>query len=116
MKQFAMLWFDTPRWIRGLFLGNLCYIALAVVGFSLIDHSSGDQLWLASVLAPIIWPMMRTPISSAIFFYHVAWCVLGALFAQRFGEVKGIIILICILYVVGIALIIYALTHFSFGF
>jgi hypothetical protein len=116
MKQLTMLWFDTPRWARGLFLGNVCYVILAVLGFNLIDRSYWDQVWLASVFAPILWPMMGTPISSGIFLYHATWCVFGALFVQLFGESKGMIILACLLYGVGIAVIIYALTHFSFGF
>ena len=116
MKQLALLWFDTPRWARGLFLGNLCYIILAVLGFNLINHSFWDQVWLGAVLAPLLWPMMGTPISSAIFLYHAAWCVLGALLVQGLGEVKGLIILVFLPYVVGVALIIYVLTHFSFGF
>lgn len=116
MKQFTTLWLDTPRWARGLFLGNLCYIMLAVLGFSLINHSYWEQLWLEAVFAPFLWPMMGTPISSGIFLYHVAWCAFGALFVQWLGEVKGLIILVCLPYAVGITVIIYALTHFSFGF
>ena len=116
MKQFATLWLDSPRWARGLFLGNLGYIVLALLGFSLIDHSFGDQMGLFIFFAPILWPMMGTPISSSIFLYHVAWCVLGALFVEWLGEVKGLIILVCLIYAVGIAVIIYALTHLSLSF
>lgn len=116
MKQLTMLWFDTPRWARGLFLGNICYVIVAVFGFSLIDHSYWSQSWLALVLAPILWPMMGTPMNSGIFFYHVAWCVLGALLVQWLGEVKGLIFLLCLPYGVGIAVIIYVFTHFTLSF
>jgi len=91
-----MLWFDTPRWARGLFLGNVCYVILAVLGFSLIDHSYWDQAWLATILSPLLWPMMGTPISASIFLYHLTWCVLGALFVQLFDVSKGITILACL--------------------
>ena len=117
MKQVAAFWSDSPRWARGLFLGNLCYIVLALVGFNLIDHSFGDQIWLMGVLSPLLWPMLGTPISSKIvFLYHLAWCLLGAIFVQWLGEAKGLLLLILLPYFVGIAILIYALTHFSFSF
>jgi hypothetical protein len=116
MKQFATLWSDTPRWARGLFLGNLGYILITGIGFSLIEHGFWDQPWPADILIPLIWPLMRSPMGSDLFLYHAVWCGLGALLVQIFVELKGILIMIALPYGVGIAIIIYALTHFSFSF
>jgi hypothetical protein len=116
MKRFTTLWFEAPRWARGLFLGNLCYLVIVGIGFTLMEHSYLDQKWLAVVSAPFLWPTMGSPIQPDALIYHSVWCALGALLVQIFGEVKGITILIALIYATGIAVIIYALTHLSISF
>lgn len=106
MKRFSALWFEAPRWARGLFLGNLCYLMVVGIGFDLVKQDLG-------LLFPFLWPTMGSPIQPGAFLYHSVWCALGALFVQVFGEVKGITILISLIYGVGIAILAYVLTQFS---
>jgi hypothetical protein len=116
IKQFATLWSDTPRWARGLFLGNLGSILLTGLGFTLIPHSDRDQTGLFVALAPILWPRMLSTLGSGLLLFHAAWCVLSAILVQRFGEMIGMLIMIVLPCVVGIPVILYDLTHFSFRF
>jgi len=113
MKQLAILWLDTPRWARGVFLGNICYIVLAVDYFTRLGPR---QYWFFTVWSPFFWPTMRTPMDSWILLNHVAWCVLGAICVERWGEIKGILVSTCLIYSVNFALFVIQFIRFNSPF
>ena len=105
MKYFTALWLDTPRWVRGLFLGNLCYVVLVAFGFGLLQNNFAPGM----IFAPLIWLVNLIHLEPRYILYHVAWCVFGALFVQFLGERKGIILLVSLIYGIGIAFLMYTI-------
>jgi hypothetical protein len=100
MNQLALLWSDTPRWVRGWFLGNICYLLVLGVATTLTDWASGGSEWLLWVASVFLWQ-----VEMGALFSHTVWCVLGALFVRAFGEVKGIGILLILMTGIGILVI-----------
>ena len=108
MKPLANLWLDTPRWVRGFFLGNLCYIVYAVLAFNpLAGVFSSEVCWFYILLLPICIPIFDAPLDSRMYYYHLSWCLLGAGLVQWFGEKRGIVILVGVLYVISAILMLY---------
>jgi hypothetical protein len=107
MNQFVALWSDTPRWVRGWFLGSVCYLLLLGVAITLADWASGGNEWLVWVAFIFLWP-----IQAGALFSHSVWCALGALLVRAFGEVKGIGILLVLMTGIGILVLAFLLTHF----
>jgi hypothetical protein len=107
MNQLALLWSDTPRWVRGWVLGNICYLLVLGVATTLTDWASGGSEWLLWVAFVFLWPVEMGAV-----FSHTVWCVLGALFVRAFGEVKGIGILLILMTGIGILVIAFFLITF----
>jgi hypothetical protein len=99
MKTFTTLWLDTPKWVRGFFLGNIAYIVLVGFGFNLVPDTF-PLYWTFTFFSRLI---MKVPQGSHFVLFHVAWCALGALLVRWFGEKKGVIILILLMCGIGIA-------------
>ena len=108
LKTLTKLWFDTPRWVRGFFLGNLCYIVYAVLTFNPLTYTVGVEI-CCPFLLPMRLPVLDSPIDSQMYSYHLLWCLLAAVLVQLFGEKRGIIILLGGLYVIGIVMALYSL-------
>lgn len=108
MKTLTRLWSDTPRWVRGFFLGNLCYIVYAVLTFHPLTYNLGTEL-CCFFLLPMRSPFLDGPIDTRMYYYHLTWCLLGAGLVQLFGEKRGIVILLSALYVIGIIMIFYSI-------
>src|SRR5512138_2586101 len=115
MERLTAFWIKTPRWVHGLVLGNLGFFAvMAIMGLSpsLSRYIGSEQLWLIVLFLALTWPLVG-PNALFVVGYYGIWCILGALFVQRFGEVKGMILAFCLIYAIGIALSLYMLTHIS---
>lgn len=117
MERLTALWSRTPRWVHGLVLGNLGFFAnlpLAGLGPLLSRYLGSEQLWPLVLFLALLWPFVgsNAPLNTVL--YYGTWSVLGALFVQWFGEVKGMIVAFCLIYAIGIALSLYMLTHISF--
>ena len=115
MKQLAAFWSGTPHWIRGLFLGNFSYIVMAVLIFISINNGFSDQSWITSVLAPFML-LMNSPIDSRVILYHIAWCLLGAVFVEWVGGPKGITLLAGLMYGIGVLLFVCLIATLLLGF
>jgi hypothetical protein len=115
MKQLAAFWSGTPHWIRGLFLGNFFYIVVAVLIFISINNDPSEQSWITSVLAPFML-LMNSPIDSRVILYHIAWCLLGAVFVEWAGGPKGITLLAGVMYGIGVLLFVCLIATFLLSF
>jgi hypothetical protein len=109
LEKYIQLWVDTPRWIRGIFLGNLSYLLIIWFAY-LIAWWKIDKLnvigWIATVfLIPTIGLYLQC-------ISHIVWCTLGAIFVGIFGEIKGILLLLVTVIGVGSLILGYAVTHF----
>jgi len=103
MKHFITLWLDTPRWLRGLFLGNIGYIVFVAFGFNVLQDRYPPSL----IFVPTVVPVMVLNFGSLglrFVLVHIAWCTLGALWVQWLGEKKGIVILMFLMYAIGIVI------------
>lgn len=96
IKHFTTLWLDTPRWVRGLFIGNLIYIGLVELSLSLPYRSLG-------IFLPL-FPITKARFGLHLPMPHLFWCAFGVLLVQLLGERKGIILLIVLMYALGVAL------------
>lgn len=111
MKQIAMLWLDTPRWVRGWFLGSLLYIVYFLAVFGLLNHPSLGTYHL--FLFPILLLFADTPINVPMYMVHFIWCILGAGTVQLLGEIRGLVLLIIGMCAASAAVILYFLIQFS---
>ena len=115
MLSIAALWHDSPRWIRGWFIGNLVYVSLALL-VQLIHFfypNPSEQLhWLLFFIAPVF--LVAANASQVV--AHAFWCVLGALCVSRWGEKVGVAILLMTVAILELGFIgwfIYALSHMT---
>ena len=115
MKQLAAFWSGTPLFVRGWFLGNLCYTMLVVLSFVSFNSDYLSESGLAELFALIIWPLTYySPVGPGIFLYHLTWCLLGAILVGRFGSSKGITILAGVMYGIGVLFLICLTLGFFF--
>jgi hypothetical protein len=117
MESFTALWSKTPRWARGLILGNLCYFAIAGCGLILMIPN-GDYIDLAGfeiIFIPFLGITTDSYLLPIAFVYYGVWCACSALFVQWLGEGTGMIMLFISMVVLGIVVIIYAFANFSFS-
>ena len=115
IKQLADFWSGTPYWIRGLFLGNFSYIVMTVLIFISINNGFSERSGITSVLAPFML-LMNSPIDSRVILYHIAWCLLGAVFVEWVGGPKGITLLAGVMYGIGVLLFVCLMATFLSGF
>ena len=115
MKQLAALWSGTPHWIRGLFLGNFSYIGMAVLIFISNNGGFSEPSGISTVLAPFML-LMNSPIDSRVILYHIAWCLLGAVFVEWVGGPKGITLLAGVMYGIGVLLFVCLIAAFLLSF
>lgn len=116
MKQLATFWSGTPYFVRGWFLGNLCYTVLAVLSFTSSNSEDSALSVLADLFALMIWPITYySPSNPGIILYHIAWCLLGAVFVGRFGGSKGITILAGVMYIIGVLFLVCLFVAFIFA-
>ncbi len=108
MISITSLWQSSPRWIRGWFIGSLGYVALSLC-----------TLWIQLLLTPWEWllfltaPTILPPTNTGQLLSHFLWCAIGALCIYRWGERKGLLILLFALILVKLGYIIWVLYALS---
>lgn len=110
MKAFTALWLDTPRWVRGLLLGNLWYVVLMGFGYGFAQNGSG----VGGFFFPAFLLVREIPLDGRYILFHAIYCVVGALSVQWLGEKKGMLVLLSLIYGMAIIYIIIIIVWLSF--
>jgi hypothetical protein len=110
MRLIPILWRDTPHWARGLFLGNLGYVALTILYFLQLGPR---QYWSLAPGMPFLLLLLDTPMQPRVLLSHVVWCALGTILVPRFGEVKGLLVTAGLIFAANIAYVAYGIMQFS---
>jgi hypothetical protein len=89
------LWSDTPRFLRGWFLGNFLYLLILLV--------TSNSTWGPAIIqAPFfIFYILSSSRLAGVVTAHLVWGGLGALFVGLTGEKVGPGILIILMVVFG---------------
>src|SRR5688572_27337810 len=104
MTQSLEFWRNSPAWLRGWFIANLFYI-FPVIALQQMGNSTMEKIFSPAYLVVIL--VHVSPLVS-----HIVWCCLGAAFARRWGERKGILILVAAFAATRIAFFVFAVAAF----
>jgi hypothetical protein len=113
MKALRLLWFDMPRWARGIFLANLGYIVLTVFAFLWFTSVPRHPSWFFVFFLPATYPIAGLSGSSRLLLYHLLWCVWGAVLVSWFGEKKGIMFLVGGHFALSMGISLYGMMRFT---